>query len=101
MATKSNIRSMRFSDEILAMIEEQPGETFTAKFEWLVKRCATELQKKQTELEHLEEKIHEKREELRYLSDKAMTYGAALGQMQWDMNKLRRAIERTAKEDNS
>ncbi len=28
MANKSNIRSMRFSDDILAMIESQTGDTF-------------------------------------------------------------------------
>ena len=49
MAQKSNIRSMRFSDEIIQMIESQAGETFTAKFEALVTRCMWELPQKEQE----------------------------------------------------
>ena len=51
MAKKGNIRSMRFSDEILEIIESQPGETFTAKFEHLVTRCIMELPRKEQELQ--------------------------------------------------
>ena len=47
MATKGNIRSMRFSDEIVELIEAQPGDTFTAKFESLIYRCVHELPEKQ------------------------------------------------------
>ena len=53
MAKKNNIRSIRFSDEIIEMIESQAGETFTAKFEALVTRCMWELPKKEKELECL------------------------------------------------
>ena len=47
MATKGIIRSMRFSDEIVKLIEEQPGDTFTAKFDSLIYRCVHELPEKQ------------------------------------------------------
>ena len=45
--SKGNIRSMRFSDEIVKLIEEQPGDTFTAKFEMLIYKCVQELPEKQ------------------------------------------------------
>ena len=45
MAKKNNIRSIRFSDEMIEAIESQTGETFTAKFEALVTRCMWELPK--------------------------------------------------------
>ena len=99
MATKSNIRSMRFSDEILAMIEEQPGDTFTAKFEWLVMRCTKDLPKKQEELKKYERWIQEEQEKYKRLAEKARAYEQALINMQWDMQRLTRAIEQAAKGD--
>ena len=67
MATKNNIRSIRFSDELAELIERQQGENFTQKFENLVYRCAWELPAKERELKQLEERRHNiaKREEAR------------------------------------
>lgn len=64
MATKGNIRSMRFSDEVLQLIESQSGDSFTAKFEALVFKCAWELPQKQRELESINAAIREQREQL-------------------------------------
>ena len=41
MATKPNIRSIRFSDELAELIDRQAGNTFTEKFENLV-TCGAE-----------------------------------------------------------
>ena len=71
MDTKNNIRSIRFSDELAELIERQQGENFTQKFENLVYRCAWELPAKERELKQLEERIHEKREQLRQMSAQA------------------------------
>lgn len=57
MAGKSNIRSMRFSDTMIEMIESQAGDTFTAKFEALVTRCMWELPKKEEELRYVQAQI--------------------------------------------
>ena len=99
MATKSNIRSMRFSNEILAMIEEQPGDTFTAKFEWLVMRCIKELPAKEAELAKYTRWIQEERDKYKRLAEKARTYEQALNNMKWDMQNLARKIEQAAKGD--
>ena len=64
MTKKNNIRSIRFSDEIMEMIEQQPGNNFTQKFEYLVTRCIFELPEKEKELEQLNKKIQEQREEI-------------------------------------
>ena len=77
MATKNNIRSIRFSDELAELIERQQGENFTQKFENLVYRCAWELPAKERELKQLEERIQEKREQLRRMSAQAV--GGAVG----------------------
>ena len=57
MAKKNNIRSIRFSDEMIEMIESQAGESFTAKFEALVTRCMWELPAKEKELEFIKKQI--------------------------------------------
>ena len=72
MAQKSNIRSMRFSNEIIQMIESQAGETFTAKFEALVQRCMWELPRKEQELKNLQETINHERERLNNIRKKTM-----------------------------
>ena len=64
MANKNNIRSMRFSDTMIEMIEAQAGDTFTAKFEALVTRCMWELPAKEKELEQLEWRIQAKQQEM-------------------------------------
>ena len=71
MATKNNIRSIRFSDEIAELIERQQGDNFTQKFENLITRCVRELPAKETELAQLEKRIQEKREQLRQMTTQA------------------------------
>ena len=54
MATKPNIRSIRFSDELAELIDRQAGNTFTEKFENLVTRCVWELPQKEAELKNIQ-----------------------------------------------
>ena len=67
MAKKNNIRSIRFSDEIIEMIESQAGETFTAKFEALVTKCVWELPQKEKELAAIQARINEEKENFRFV----------------------------------
>ena len=70
MAQKSNIRSMRFSDEIIQIIESQAGETFTAKFENLVRRCMIELPAKEQELKQIQNEIEREQKRLQTMTRK-------------------------------
>ena len=70
MASKSNIRSMRFSNAMIEMIESQTGDTFTAKFEALVTRCMWELPKKEEELKLIQERINAERQRLTRIQKK-------------------------------
>lgn len=73
MATKPNIRSIRFSDELAELIDRQVGNTFTEKFENLVTRCVWEVPQKEAELERLERELERLRQEkLRHL--KSITF---------------------------
>ena len=68
MARKNNIRSMRFSDDMIEMIEAQQGRNFSEKFENLVTRCMWELPEKEKRLAVLDEEIKRKNEQLLKLS---------------------------------
>lgn len=61
---KNNIRSIRFSDKLAGLIEQQAGETFTQKFENLVYRCIWELPEQEKRLANIKEKIRQERERL-------------------------------------
>ena len=88
MANKSNIRSIRFSDEMASIIDQQQGETFTAKLENLVTRAFLELPAKEAELERTKEEIKKKREELRKLSLEAEKYSRKFQTLQWQLRDL-------------
>ena len=68
MARKNNIRSMRFSDDVIEMIESQQGRNFSEKFENLVTRCMWELPEKERRISELDKQILKKKETLSKLS---------------------------------
>jgi len=67
MATKNNIRSIRFSDDLAELIDQQVGDTFTQKFENLITRCVYELPKKEAELKRIQKEIDRERKTLQEL----------------------------------
>lgn len=67
MAKKNNIRSIRFSDAMIEMIETQAGETLIAKFEALVTKCMWELPAKEKELATIQARINEEKENFRFV----------------------------------
>ena len=64
MAQKNNIRSIRFSDEMAELIDQQVGDTFTQKFENLITRCVWELPMKEAALANLDEQLQRKQHRL-------------------------------------
>lgn len=101
MATKSNLKSVRLSDDLIELIEQQVGTTFTAKLENLVTRCVWELPRKEEEIKYLEKEIENRRSDLRQLSERARKYEQALDNMKWDIQILGDAISRAAKMNNT
>ena len=68
MTAKTNIRSIRLSDELMEVIEAQVGETFTEKYEGLIRRCVFEepetvkrLEALKGELQRVEKTLEERR----------------------------------------
>lgn len=97
MAQKSNIRSMRFSDEIIQIIESQPGESFTAKFEYLVNKCMRELPNKQQELQRIQKAIAREKESLNTVIKAKETFTHNLNTLDYQMRNLAREAERSFK----
>ena len=60
---KNNIRSIRISDDIADLINQQAGSNFTEKWENLVTKCVWELPRQEERLEAVREEI--KREQKR------------------------------------
>lgn len=68
MPQKSNLRSFRYSDEVAAILEKQPGKSFNDKFEQLVLRCFYELPAIERRKTELEAQIQQRRDELRKMA---------------------------------
>ena len=64
------VRTLRLSEDMIQLIEQQPGENFTAKFETLVSRCIEELPKKERQLEVIQEQIGQEQSRLQKIRDK-------------------------------
>ena len=93
MAKKNNIRSIRFSDEMIEMIESQAGETFTAKFEALVTRCMWELPKKEKELEYINQQIAQQRQQLYRISQKINDLERTMNNARYNMENFERSMK--------
>ena len=88
---KNNIRSVRFSDELIEIIDQQIGGNFTQKFERLVYNCYMLLPEKERQSERLDTLIKEKREALDKLQDryyKGVQFLNALDARLRDLNYL-------------
>lgn len=64
MAGKSNIRSIRISDDMAELIDRQAGTNFTEKWENLVARCMWELPKQEERLKAVQEQIRKEQQRL-------------------------------------
>lgn len=66
---KGHIRSIRISDDMAALIEQQAGNNFTEKWENLVTRCVWELPEKEQRIKNMMELAEKKKEEIQELNE--------------------------------
>lgn len=64
MAGKSNIRSIRISDKMAELIDQQAGANFTEKWEGLVTRCVWELPRQEERLKAVQDQIKAEQQRL-------------------------------------
>ena len=86
---KNNIRSVRFSDEMIEIINQQIGDNFTQKFERMVYNCYMLLPEKERQAE-LDKRITEKRDSLNVLKDRYYKAAQFLGQLDVRLRELDR-----------
>ncbi len=90
---KNNIRSVRFSDEMIEIINQQVGDNFTQKFERMVYNCYMLLPEKQSQADRLDILIKEKREALNKLKDRYYTGVQFLNALEARLRDLNRLFD--------
>ena len=90
---KNNIRSVRFSDEMREIINQQIGDNFTQKFERMVYNCYMLLPEKERQAAELDKRITEKRESLNALIDRYYEAAQFLGQLDVRLRELDRLFD--------
>lgn len=98
MATKNNIRSIRFSDELAELIDRQIGDTFTQKFENLVTKCVWELPETERRLQETREQIQHERQRLKNLHEQYGAYASALIEMGQEIRQIQQRLKEITKE---
>ena len=87
MTQKNNIRSIRFSDKLAELINQQIGENFTERFENLVTQCVWTLPGKKEEIRRLDKEINKKREQYREMAEKVTRLRRTLEQLERVINQ--------------
>ncbi len=85
---KGNIRSIRFSDELIGIIDQQVGDNFTQKFERLVYNCYMLLPEKERRLKDLEKLIEERTAELNFQRERYYKLQRFLGTLESRMRDI-------------
>ena len=98
MAQKGNIRSIRISDQMAELIDQQVGSNFTEKWENLVTRCGWELPKKEEELAQIEKRIQRKKQEMAEASSRYAKMINQIGPLEQKLYQLDYAIGRAIDE---
>ena len=97
MATKNNIRSIRFSDDLAELIDRQVGNNFQQKFETLITRCVWELPQKEAEIKQLDKQIARKRGQLIQMGAEARELSSTINDLFPRVKALENAIDRNLK----
>ena len=97
MANKTS-KTLRLSDDVIQMIDQQDGETFTERFEKLVTLCVWELPQKQKQLKQYQEKIKREQELLAKLSQQVYEYQQIVRRLDGQLGTLAKLIDASTKE---
>lgn len=90
---KNNIRSIRFSDELLEIIEQQIGDNFTQKFERLVYNCYMLAAEKEKEIQRLDDIIKHQREQLQHYQKELRQLSPLVGSIQRQLKAVDNYLE--------
>lgn len=94
MARKPNIRSVRFSDELVELIDRQIGNNFTEKLENLITRCVWELPQREAGLKRVEEDIRREQKHLAELQKKRTKLDQVMQSVQRNLDFQLKELEK-------
>lgn len=98
MAAKGNLKSVRLSDDLIELINQQVGDTFTAKLENLVTHCVWELPEREKELSQIQDQIKRQRERLRDLQNLYWKLNNVYKDLNSKTNSILHSINQTIRE---
>ncbi|MBE6925315.1 MAG: hypothetical protein E7461_00585 [Ruminococcaceae bacterium] len=91
------VRSLRLSEETVALIEKQDGSSFTDKFENLVQKCVRELPQKQRELKAVQQQISRERNNLEYIRKQQSALESNIRSLNYTLQNAESQATRVAK----
>ena len=98
MSLKNNIRSIRFSDELMEIINQQVGDSFNARFERLVYNCYMLLPERERQAQLLQDRIDQQKKELSQLSSRYYTAANLMRSMEYKLSDMQKLLELAEKE---
>lgn len=101
MASKGNIRSMRISDDVIQLIESLPGDSFTAKFEYLVHHCIEELPETERRLQFTKELIQGEDKRLERIRKQAFELDSSVSSLMNALQYFNRQTQQVIKRVDS
>ena len=97
---KNNIRSVRFSDEMIEIINQQVGDNFTQKFERMVYNCYMLLPEKERQLRELENQIAQRRRQLEDLVNRYHSAAGCLRSLEYQLRDMQSQLSKLAGMDS-
>ena len=97
---KNNIRSVRFSDEMIEIINQQVGDNFTQKFERMVYNCYMLLPEKERQLGELENQIAQRRRQLEDLVNRYHSAAGCLRSLEYQLRDMQSQLSKLAGMDS-
>lgn len=95
---KDKIRSIRLSEEIEEVIDQQIGSNFTEKLTNLITRCIFELPEKERQLERYQQLIIKEREKLQQITRTNMDLAGRARSLENQFKNLERELESILKQ---
>jgi len=91
---KNNIRSIRFSDEMMEIINQQVGDNFNQKFERLVYNCYMVKDQRQKEIAQLDRELNIKRQQLKNTSARLAMLECLMRETAEEMKSVQNSVSR-------
>lgn len=101
MAKKSNLKSVRLSDQVMDYVINFEGDGFNQKFENLVLFCMEQEETKKQKIAFLDQQIvkqYKKLDALRQLTSKISDVSEALLDLEWRTNDLSELMDELLKD---